>query len=314
MASELKLLEEEKLLKIITPHILSFHELYMVWLWIIILSIVFMAYGNELSQLIGNPVNSFVGYLDWMTSPQENPLIKKLDIFPKMEGLNNIISPFNQYLGQYLEIGLWLTLVILTALPLAALRIDFTWGPLMIFFGITCVLTAYALDFEPRTTYFISILLSIVALYLVNLYRKAHKFYITDRRIITQARFLNKKYNELSYDKINNVIMEQGLIGRLFNFGTIMPITASGLGMGSDAMAITLGIAGQRGNTLLGAGITGERAIQIPRTKSMYALFGVPKPTETKDLISKHLHDHVQAPYLKKMTQHLHKLTQNKKP
>jgi hypothetical protein len=310
MASEFKLLAGERVLARVTPHILSFYELYLVWMWAILVSIIFMAYGQELGDMIGNPVSSFTDYLEWMTTPKDNILIRKIDFLPSLEGLNDTISPLNKYMKDYAEIGLWLTIILLTAIPITVLRIEFGWTPIMAAYGITTALIGYCLELDPQTTYIIGITLALLALYLVNLYRKAHTFHITDRRIITEVKLIIRKYNELSYDKINNVIMDVNLIGKIFGFGTIIPITASGLGMGHDAISLGVGAAQSRGDTILGGILTGERGIQTPRTRSMYALFGVPNPEKIKDLITENMHDHIQAPHLKKINQTLDNINQ----
>ena len=53
-------------------------------------------------------------------------------------------------------------------------------------------------------------------------------------RIIFKGGFITKRERTLRYDKITDLHSEQGILGQLFGFGTITPVSASGFGLGSD--------------------------------------------------------------------------------
>jgi len=52
-------------------------------------------------------------------------------------------------------------------------------------------------------------------------------FYVTNRRVIHSHGILSKKVLDSSLSKINDVIMEQSFLGRIFDYGTIRILTAS---------------------------------------------------------------------------------------
>jgi len=52
-------------------------------------------------------------------------------------------------------------------------------------------------------------------------------FYVTNRRVIHSSGVMSKKILDSSLSKINDVVMEQSLLGRMFNYGTIRILTAS---------------------------------------------------------------------------------------
>ena len=52
-------------------------------------------------------------------------------------------------------------------------------------------------------------------------------FYITNRRVIHTTGVFNKKVLDSSISKINDVIMEQSFLGRMFDYGTIKILTAT---------------------------------------------------------------------------------------
>ncbi len=304
---KLKPLKGERILAEIRPHYMSFYDLYLIWAWTIVLAVVFAVAGEELAALTGNPLAPLTGYLDWMTAPKDNQLIKKVDFFqPILWEFSGITGPINRYMTDYAAVGLWLTALVLSAVPITFIRIEFKWGFVMAAVGAVSVLATALAQVEPKYAYYASIILSLGGMYLVDMYRQSHRFLITNRRIVTEAKLITLASNELSYDKINNIVLERDLVGTVFGFGTVIPVTASGLGMGADTAALTVGMAGSSGEgATLAGGLTAARSVQVPRTRSMYALFGVPNPEEIKSLISEQMHEYVQAPHLMRMTEKL---------
>ena len=80
---------------------------------------------------------------------------------------------------------------------------------------------------------FYSVAISIIGFLIVEIYRRSHQYIITNLRIILMSGFLTKTELSIRYDKIT-VFGKQGILGQIFNFGTIIPITQSGLGLGTD--------------------------------------------------------------------------------
>jgi uncharacterized membrane protein YdbT with pleckstrin-like domain len=52
-------------------------------------------------------------------------------------------------------------------------------------------------------------------------------FFVTNRRVIHSSGVLNKKVLDSSLSKINDVIMDQSFLGRIFDYGTIRILTAT---------------------------------------------------------------------------------------
>jgi len=57
------------------------------------------------------------------------------------------------------------------------------------------------------------------------------KFIVTNRRVIQISGVINKNVIDSSLEKVNDVKMEQSLLGRTFNYGDIEILTASELGV-----------------------------------------------------------------------------------
>ncbi len=313
LGKNIELLDGEEVVKKLKPHPLSFFDMYLVWFWMIFLSVLFLNYGDVITSYTFNPLDLVEGQISYLTSPSDNAILKGI---PGVEGVkssvNEAVSPTISFVQSYSAIALWVLSLLLSSLLVSALRIEFKWVAVMVGVGLISSASAYFLELNPSTTYYFSILYSLFGVVLVELYRRSHIFYVTNYRIVTEVDFMRKKRNELSYDKINNVIMEQGIIGSLLNFGTVIPVTASGLGMGSDFSSVSVGGAGQvKGGLFLGAQVTGGKTVQTPRSRSMYCLFGVRDPDSVEKTITKYLHEYVNAPYLRQMTEQLGEL--NKK-
>lgn len=265
----LKLNEDERLLKSLRPHPLAFLDFYAIFLYVMITSSVFIFYRENI--------------IAWLES------VYLLDL-----------------LKDQIFILLWAISIILPFLAIAILKITWRW----LFFALILVITGVAIiSFYDVPSYYMqipSIIASIIGLILTEFYRRGHFFYITDQRIISELRFLSYKRRELTYGKINDLALTKGILGRIFNYGTIFPITASGFGLGEDLAALTAGV-GAASKKGIGGGIavSGGRTVSVPRGRSSYVLFGVRNPNEVYEIISKHVHGYEEAPYLKKILEEL---------
>jgi uncharacterized membrane protein YdbT with pleckstrin-like domain len=66
----------------------------------------------------------------------------------------------------------------------------------------------------------------IIVIILIELIRRGHTFYITDKRVIHEFTFLSRKISSSMYDKIQDIHMSQGIIERMVGIGTIHIDTA----------------------------------------------------------------------------------------
>ncbi len=265
----LKLNEDEELVKFLRPHPLAFVDFFAIFSYLLIVSLIFVFYREQI--------------LAWLESISLLGLLK-----------------------DQLFTLLWSALIVVPFLAIAILKITWRW----FFFALILVITGVAIVlFYDVPSYYIqipSIIASIIGLILTEFYRRGHYFYVTNQRIISELRFLSYKRRELTYGKINDLALIKGVLGRIFNYGTIFPITASGFGLGQDLAAVTagMGVASKKG---VGGGVavSGGRTVSIPRGRSSYVLFGVRKPDEVYEIISKHIHGYEEAPYLKKILDEL---------
>ncbi len=308
--SALRLLDGEKVFEKITPHFLSFYNLYFIWVYLMLLSGVILLYYDVL-------IDNLKWILSGATGVFKLPfgdlgMLSEVGFFSNIQLFLYVLMGQASYIinsSEFILAILWLVPIAFFSTVFSILRIEWKWILVMIGVGAASILITFLLELPGESVYYISIIISILGCVGVDLYRRAHRFYITNYRIITELKFLGVKQNTLSYDKINNLIVEQSLIARIFDFGTVIPITASGLGMGEDSASVSIGAAGRLGGKgFIGGAVTGGRSIDIPRTRSQYALFGVSNPKRIYHILSKFMQEYVEAPYLKDMSVNIRKL------
>ena len=151
-------------------------------------------------------------------------------------------------------------------------------------------------DTAPVFIPFYSVAISIIGFLMVEIYRRSHQYIITNLRIILLSGFLTKTELSIRYDKIT-VFGKQSILGQIFNFGTIIPITQSGLGLGSDQTLAAGGLmlGGKKAKLLGIAG--GGKEVQTPRSRSSYELHGVHPYRDIKNLIEKLVQENVPTAY-----------------
>ena len=142
-----------------------------------------------------------------------------------------------------------------------------------------------------------SVAVSIVGFLIIELYRRSHKYILTNLRIIFKGGVLTKRERTIRYDKIADINAKQGILGQIFGFGTIIPVSESGFGLGSDTTMAGGGVAvGSKKARLFGfAG--GGKEIQTPIARSYYELHGVYPYKEVQKLLETLVQSHVPTQY-----------------
>ncbi|MHA1314731.1 MAG: PH domain-containing protein [Candidatus Helarchaeota archaeon] len=82
----------------------------------------------------------------------------------------------------------------------------------------------------PSVMFFVVIsliALMVLALVLGWFYVKSHKYIITNKRIIIYKKFVSLSQRELTFSRITDLLMNVGLFGRIFGYGTIIPVSGA---------------------------------------------------------------------------------------
>lgn len=174
-------------------------------------------------------------------------------------------------------------------------RLAFLW--LFAGMGILTILGMILLLFYLPIGIFLTIIgfLGFIASFL---YSGAFTYYLTTKRILLYRKFITISSRQIQYDDLSDVIVDQGIIGRLFGFGNVIPITKSGLGTEMRGWQMGGGWGGRTGPIVVGGPVVGEVA---PSASPSTCLYGVRNPFELKDLIFKYQEEYAEAPYLKRI-------------
>ncbi|HJL71763.1 MAG TPA: PH domain-containing protein [Candidatus Poseidoniia archaeon] len=163
---------------------------------------------------------------------------------------------------------------------------------------------AFGLWFIPGVT----AVVGLIGLFSVDAYRRSFTYYLTDNRIVIQGNFLmNRSERQVRYNHIEDIKMEQGIVGTMLGYGTVLPLTGSGLGTGSDESMVIAGSGAEvkgLGIGLLGGSRTSSKRI---RHNPHDCLYGVPQPSKVRDLITENIQSDTGVEHLKNIQELLSK-------
>jgi len=263
VARTLKFREDEKVLASLQPHPLAFLDFYALFAYLVSVGAIFWIFESQIKSAISN-------------------------ILPI--GVETVF------------LILWFACLVIPFLVVAVLKI--TWRWLFLSLGIGALGAALELYFKIAHGLQIpSILIGVIGFALTDVYRRKFDFYITDQRILVELNFVSQKRREILYSKISDLVVEKGWLGSVFKYGSVIPITESGFGLGEDVSAVTVAGTGSplpKGPKITTA-VSGGRTVSVPRGRSFYVLFGVRKPEVVSDMISQLIHGYEEAPYLRKI-------------
>lgn len=255
-----ELLKNEKVEKILSPHPLSFMGYQALSIYLIVWGIVF---------------GWIVNFSDWQGT----------------------------FLGNFwLSLSLWATGLLIAGI--IASLITVRWSIFILYLSVfgsgTGLIFWLGLQNDIQTfAPFYTIFMSIAGFLAVEAYRRSHKYVISNHRIKFMGGIFTKRERTLRYDKISDIDAKQSIIGQIFGFGTITPISQSGFGLGSDKSAAGGGVMIGGKSTKLFGFFGGGKEVQTPRARSYYELHGVYPYKEIKKLVEEMVQGNVITQYQK---------------
>lgn len=253
-----ELLENEKVEKILSPHPLSFMGLQSLCIFLIVWGV-----------LIGWLVN-FSDFADMFSSNTWFPVL------------------------------VWG--IVLLVVGVVASLLTIRWRIFFLYLGvfvggIGLMLWMGSLESAGIFIPFYTVAISIIGFLIVELYRRSHKYIISSQRIVFKGGVITKEERTLRYDKITDINYKQGILGQIFGFGTIIPISQSGFGLGNDTVFAAGGVQlGEKKAKFLGL-FGGGKEVQTPRTRSYYELHGVHPYKEVGKIVENLVQGNVITPY-----------------
>jgi membrane protein YdbS with pleckstrin-like domain len=155
----------------------------------------------------------------------------------------------------------------------------------------------------PLFIFLYSIAVSIVGFLIVELYRRSHKYIISNLRIIFKGGIFTKRERTIRYDKIADIDAKQGVLGQIFGFGTIIPVSQSGFGLGSDKTMAAGGVEVGTSKARFFGFAGGGKEVQTPIARSYYELHGVYPYKDVKQLVEDLVQTHVPTQYQKEQVE-----------
>ncbi len=137
----------------------------------------------------------------------------------------------------------------------------------------------------------------------VELDRRSHLFILTNLRILFRGGAVVRRERQLRYESITDLDGSQGPLGRLLGYGTLIPVTQSGFGLGADSSEAHVGVGAGAKKGGLGAGIGvaagGGKEVQVGRARSFHQLTGVRPYGDVKYLLETLIQEATATPYLR---------------
>jgi len=291
--NDFEMLKEEKIDASLKPHPLSFLKYYAADLYLIFLAVALhqlYAYVNSNPEILGL-INMLFGFIPWM------------------EPVNLLL--FIVYWAVLVLSGLIIGVLWVSRMPLLYMVLIAAAGTLIeIYSPIPNYLTMIP---EPTIKIWLLIPLAIIGFLLVESYRRGHRYFLTNYRIITVKKFISREVREIMYDKITDIYIDQGLLGRIFNYGTIMPVSESGFGLGEDAALASVSAAAPVKKGFLGISFGGKKGVSRPRAATYFSLYGVTNPKKIRGIIGERQLETKEAPILKRIEDLLRKEKEEEK-
>ncbi len=126
----------------------------------------------------------------------------------------------------------------------------------------------------------------------VDQYRRSFTYYVTDIRLVMIHDFfgiLGDRDHQVRYNKITNIEVKTGLLGKIFGFGSVVPVQSSGIGTGTEETTVMAGAGSKIKGIFFAAGGSTTRSVKEVVASPFYSFFGVPDPKRAKDAIQKYL-------------------------
>lgn len=240
------------------------------------------------------------------------PFLYLLGLGLGMGYLFNVVggwTAFEDFLGYapgIVTVRMLVWAVALVAFGVATSVLTIRWGILFIYgfiiaFAIFLTLQSPEAGANPFFLSLYSIIMSLIGMALVDMYRRTHTYAITDLRVILRAGILTTRERTVRFENVTDLETRQGILGKIFGYGSIIPITASGIGTGADEAFAGGGVGATTESGRVGAGVLagGSRKVTVARARSSSELRGVYPYRKVKTLIHQLLQEHSMVYYAK---------------
>lgn len=174
--------------------------------------------------------------------------------------------------------------------------------------GLAVLGVSFATDWPAELD--IAVLLAIASIPLListEWSRSSHNYHITNLRILFAGGTFIRKERQLKFEAITDLDGSQGPFARLLDYGTLIPVTQSGFGLGADTSQaqVMVGAGAKKAGVAGGIGVAagGGKEVQTGRARTFHQLTGVRPYGETKYLLERLIQEATSTPYLREQVQ-----------
>ena len=145
----------------------------------------------------------------------------------------------------------------------------------------------------------------VIGTLMIDYYRRGYRYILTNLRIIMAKKFITLEERIVRYNHIEDVQVSQGVIGRIFGFGNVTPLTGSGIATGTDE-SIALGTVGKEVEGIdLGIAGGSKKSVKKAKARPGDCLYGVKNPIKIRSIISKYIQENTGVTIMKRQEETL---------
>ncbi|NBC28571.1 MAG: hypothetical protein GVY29_01100 [Spirochaetes bacterium] len=267
--------QNEELEAEMQPHPVAFADLWAVWTVYLALAVVFMALRTQIGPAIAETgLGSLMGRV---MNPALIAALLNVVLF-------TLVSLSGAIWLAFLRINLWwLVLPLLLGVVLVVITVTAVGAASA---GATNQAGASGSAAHPGGPWWLFAIpggVALLAMSQIELYRRGHRFFITNRRLVFERRYFLAPYTtvEAYYPHITNLVTKQTALERAFGAGTVIPVMSSGLNVGSEVMTMSGGI--------LFFSVSASKEKKKPRALPYMSFYAVRTPHDVAARIGPHI-------------------------
>jgi len=156
----------------------------------------------------------------------------------------------------------------------------------------------------------LSISMGAIGFFGIDYYRRGFKYTMTNLRIVIAKKFITLDERIVRYNHIEDVKVNQSLIGRMFGYGHVIPLTGSGIGTGTDE-SIAVGSVGKDVDGVnIGMAGGSKSGVRKAKPSPGDCLFGVKGPIKIRGIISRYIQENTGVSVAKRQEDTLGRIEQ----
>jgi len=156
----------------------------------------------------------------------------------------------------------------------------------------------------------LSVAMGVVGLFGIDYYRRGFRYTLTNLRIVIAKKFITLDERIVRYNHIEDVKVNQSLMGRMIGFGHVIPLTGSGIATGTEE-SIAVGSVGKNVEGV-NVGLAGGSKVGVRKAKPSPGdcLFGVNGPIKVRGIISRYIQENTGVSVAKRQEDTLERIEQ----